>query len=122
MGEPTASVLGRRCLLVIGAASERIRDTAPGIKDVLEGISGGNCQLAYASHDGASFGFLLSTRLTAAQIINRLESPSPDGTPPEKLRGSSLQNDDEVLVLELGDDYFARRLGRAMTWLQRNPT
>ena len=102
---------------------DRLAKDVPGIKTILEQISSGVCQLAYSSQDGGSFGFLVRTHLHATKIIRKLESPGdssffPD--PNKPIKSSPLSNDDQLLVLEIGDDFSSRGMGRAGTWLQRN--
>ncbi len=104
------------------ATIDRIKSTAPEIKSILDQISAGNCQFAYASHDGATFGFLVESRMPATAILIRLESP--DKSKPADLTrtisGSPLINDDQLMVLEIGDDFSSRGMGRAGTWLQHH--
>ena len=102
---------------------ERIRETAPGIKSILEQISGGDCQLAYTSHDGSSFGFLLKTGLHATAVVRRLQGPDRDDSwahPDEPVQGSPLRHEDQVLVIEIAEDFHGVRMGKAATWLQHN--
>lgn len=74
--------LGRRYLVHVRIgkgtpALNRIKIAAEGVQRVLESltIGKGNCQLAYTSHDGASFGFLIKTTRYASAIRAPLESP-----------------------------------------------
>lgn len=124
--------LGRRYLvhIRIGSAktptSSRIAEAAEGVKKVLEFLAPGkgNCQLAYTSHDGATFGFLLKTTRFAGAIRAQLESPGKshdllDRTPQPMIR-PPLTGDDSILVVELGEDMSTLGFTRAGTWLQHH--
>jgi len=87
-------------------------------------MSDGEYQLAYTSHDGATFGFFLKTHLVSAQIRGKIASPGKerdimDRNSPAPL-GSPFLNDDAMLVLELGPDFSGIGLSRGWTWLQHH--
>ena len=97
----------------------------PAVLKVLNEISSGRSQLAFSSHDGASFAMLTKTHLDARGIIRRIESPGEKdrlyGRGPGNLPTSPILNDDELLVIEVGEDFADRKLGKATTWLQHHP-
>lgn len=113
------ATLGRRYLVHIrlGAgkpATNRVERSAAGVKEILVRLSLGknNCQLAYTSHDGASFGFFLKTTRYAAAIRNVLESPGVGPHP--------LLDEDSILIVEIGEDFKGHGFSRAWTWLQHH--
>ncbi len=97
-----------------------IQEVTPGIKEILERISGGDCLFAYASSDAGTFGFLVKTRMSARKICGKLESPG-EGDGYFKLakdNGSVLRTGDKVLIVEIGEDFWSLGLGKVSTWLQ----
>ena len=127
---------GRRYLVHVrlGAGkpptSYRLQTAAAGIKEILEAIAfgTGNLKLAYTSHDGATFGFLIKTYKSSDSIMAELQSPGNDSWTPlgrehkSKTEGISppLLNDDSVLIVEIGDDFIGHGFSKAWTWLQHH--
>lgn len=125
--------IGRRYLVHVrlGAgkpALNRIKQAAEGVQEVLErlALGKGNCQLAYTSHDGASFGFLVKTTRYAAGIRDQLESPGKSfgswrhDDKPEPRISPPLLGEDAFLVVEVGEDSSCYGLTRAGAWLQHH--
>jgi hypothetical protein len=100
----------------------RIKSAASNFQQILKDISE-DLQLAYTSHDGATFGFFIKSKKKADQIRLIIESPGKtdiDGRHLTSVTGSPLLNDDSMLVLEIGDDFSGRGFSRAWTWLQHH--
>ena len=91
---------------------QRIRESAPLVKSAIEKLSRNDCQLVFTSDSGDCFGYLLKTKLPAGVIRAELdgETQSSDTSP--------LRSDDNVLVVEVGEDFHGRGFSRAWTWLQ----
>lgn len=111
----------------IGSAApsrQRLIDACPAVKATIERLSNGNCQLAYTSSDGGTFGYLLKTSKPSAMIRAEIEGTSnkpPKYGEDEPMPPSSpLLNDDCILVLEIGEDFAGHGFSRAWTWLQRH--
>lgn len=92
----------------------RIRESAPQIKQTIERISAGNCKLAFTSEGGDLFGYFVKTKSRAGVIKAALDGET------RSTDISSLRNDDSVLVLELGQDFNARGFSNVWGWLQCN--
>ena len=87
---------------------DRIQEAVPGIQQTLDDISNGDCQFAFASHDGSTFGFLLRSRMDAHDIRVMLET------------NQSMRNGDSILVLEAGRHFSGTGFSRAGAWLQHH--
>lgn len=123
--------LGRRYLVHVRIgkgtpALNRIKIAAEGVQRVLESltIGKGNCQLAYTSHDGASFGFLIKTTRYASAIRAQLESPGttfdkPFAEPTPRIP-PPLLGEDSILVVEVGEDFNCYGFTRATAWLEHH--
>ena len=94
-------------------SKERVMEAVPKIKAEIEGISKKDCQLAFTTPDGSTFGFLLKTSIPAGVIHARL-----CGDTTKDRRPSILRNEDSILVVEVGDDLAGMGFSRAWTWLQ----
>ena len=122
------SQIGRRYLvhIRIGATkpvTARLEKAAAGVKQILESlvVGAGNFQLAYISHDAASFGFFLKTTAHASTIKSQLESPGATAKNPEFRMNPPLAGEDSILVVEVGDDFSSNEgFGKARTWLQHH--
>jgi hypothetical protein len=130
--------LGRRYLVHVrlGAGDRptdhRIATAATSIQKILDALAPGtgNLKLAYTSHDGATFGFLIKTNQSARSILAELLSPGNDtwtGLGHErksKTKGVSvsppLLNEDSVLITEIGSDFVGQGFSKAWTWLQHH--
>lgn len=101
--------------------TQRLQEVAVYVQETLSRISGGDCQLAYTSSDGGTFGFLIATKKHANAILRALESPHEGRHDPEAaIKVSALLGGDMILIVELGDDYAERHLGKAGTWLHHH--
>jgi hypothetical protein len=90
----------------------RIAEAASAVKYLIEQISRGNAQLAYTSHDGATFGFFANVKRNPEQIRGALYTIT---IPP-----AHCAPNDNLLVLELGKQYTGTGFSCAWTWLQHH--
>jgi hypothetical protein len=96
----------------------RVAESIPLLKEILEQVSGKDLQFTTSSDDAGTMAFLFASTLPAGAILARLKSPGrPGATFPV---GSPLAREDSVLVAEIGDDFAAENLGRALVWMQRH--
>lgn len=105
----------RRYLAVFSlgdACRDRLAAIMPSIQRILTAAADGKIELAFRSARGDEFGFYLRSRLHPQQIMARLQSPAREAP--------FLDNNDSLLVLEIGKDFSAFGRSRAWTWLQRN--
>lgn len=93
----------------------RISSSGPAVKATIERISAGRCQLAFASGDGCTFGWLAQAPISAHDIMRELQ-----GNAGPKHGTAPTLTDDNVLIVELGPDFSGYGLSRAWTWLQRH--
>lgn len=91
---------------------QRIRESAPLVKSAIEKLSRNDCQLVFTSDSGDCFGYLLNTNVPARVIRAELDGQT------QSSGSSPLRTDDDVLVVEVGDDFHGRGFSRAWTWLQ----
>lgn len=101
---------------------DRIRETIPGVRDELTRLSDGRLERAWSEENGSIHQFFVVTNLTAGQIIGRLNAPDrPDimYNRSARPRGSSLDPEDQIAVMEIGDDFAEQRLPVPMAWLKR---
>lgn len=91
---------------------ERIRETAPRVKQAIEKLSKNNCQLVSASDSGNSFSYFLKTKLPSEVIRAELFGKTKSS------EISPLLNDDSALILEVGSEYSGMGFSKAWTWLQ----
>ena len=97
----------------------RIRQTMPGLKDDLERLSQRRLTLAWTSEDSGSVTFFVQSELDARRLLAALESPDRANFTSQTYKGSSLQKEDQVAIVELGKDFAMRNFGAATAWLQR---
>lgn len=86
----------------------RIQQTAPGVKQALENVSGGDCQLVFASNDGGTFGFFIRSTLPTTMIRSTIETHG------------STRSGDSMLVLEIGEKFAGIGFSRGWNWLQHH--
>lgn len=103
----------RRYLVVVQLGQsevgiDRIQEAAPAIRQALDEISDGDCQLAFASHDGGTFGFLLRSAMDAGEIRTGLDA------------NQGTRSGDSILVLEAGEHFSGTGFSRAGAWLQHH--
>jgi len=91
--------------------AERLRESVPGILDILKSISRDDMVQAYRSAGGETFGYFVKSKLAAVQIRAALEAP-------KGALASPLRNGDAYMVVELGEEFATTGAGRAGTWLQ----
>ena len=103
--------------------STRIREHVPLIMEILTRLSSRDDKpvRAFSSPSGEWFGCLLSTRWDARGIRSQIESPgSSNPRSNEDMLPSPLQRFDEVMVVELGNDFATGRGFDAMNaWFLR---
>ena len=92
---------------------ERVIEAAPKIRSEIESISKKDCQLAFTTPDGSTFGYLLQASVSAGVINARLCGRGSNDDGP-----SILRSDDSILVVEVGDDLAGTGFSRAWSWLQ----
>ena len=102
--------------IVLGASEPitptRIRESATAAKRIFEDLSGGDCKLAFASSDGASYAYFVRSDLDAHRIRGALDGAGK--------HVHALRNSDSCLVVELGKDYTGQGFSQAWTWLQHH--
>jgi hypothetical protein len=94
---------------------ERLRETIPAVKDALRRFSIDDLKLAFSSHDGSTFGLLFKSKYHPSAICSALTASSygTDHT-------AVILNDDNLLVVEVGELFSGFHFSRAWTWLQHN--
>jgi hypothetical protein len=113
-----------RYLVVIqlkNASPARLRNVIPELLKVLTKMSGGHpAEQVFRSATGDLFGYLVSSKLNAAQIHAGIESPGDRYM--AKAEDVILEGGDATLVVEVGKDFTAGHgFTRVGTWLQRHP-
>lgn len=95
---------------------ERIKECFPRVRKYLEGISGGEMKMIFATPSGDAVGCLFKTHLYAHKIITDLMGTSQN--PPA---GSSiLYRDDSAIVVEVGEDFSGTGFSQGWNWLQHH--
>ena len=94
---------------------ERLREAIPTIQDALRRFSLGDLKLAFSSHDGSTFGILFKSEHHPNAIRSYLTGSSY-GTN----HTAVILNDDNLLVVQVGELFSGWRFSRAWTWLQHN--
>lgn len=106
-------------ILMLGDANiQRLAALVPWFQRSLNAIADGRIQLAFNSAARDEFGYFLRSRMKAHQMIERLRSPG--GIRQEPLEVSMLTNTDDILVLEIGEDFSGSGRSRAWAWLQHH--
>ena len=99
---------------------DRLKTLIPTLQDALGRLSVKAPEQAFRSIGADQFGYIIKTDRVARQIKAALESPG------DRLTGKLgpmpfLNNDDSMLILELGPDFYAAvGFTRVGTWLQHN--
>jgi hypothetical protein len=112
-----------RYLVVIhlkDASPTRLRKVVPELLRVLGRLSDGHAaEQVFRAATGDLFGYIISSKLNAAQIHARIESPGDRHR--AKAEDVVLEGGD-AFVLEVGKDFAAGHgFTRVGTWLQRHP-
>ena len=94
---------------------ERLREAIPAIQDALRRFSIGDLKLAFSSHDGSTFGILFKSEHHPGAIRSALTASSY-GTE----HTAVILNDDNLLVVQVGEQFSGWHFSRAWTWLQHN--
>lgn len=106
----------------------RVVETVPQIKRIVEKISDSDCVLVWTATDGASFAYFANCERDSRWIVNELMSPGQHGnqfsmnrtdSPARKAEPSPMRTGDDLLVLEIGEDFTANGYSKGGTWLQR---
>ena len=92
---------------------ERLHDACPAIKDALRRCSIDDPQLAFNSHDGATFGMLLKSNHHPKAIRAILRGTTGR-------HSAVLLNEDSTIVVQLGKESACAGFGRTAAWLQHN--
>jgi hypothetical protein len=112
---PTTNRESARYLIVVtlgDSSRDRLMALAPDLMNVLKGLSAGPVEQAFNSAARDVLGFLFQSKLSAHQIIAQVQSPNRVEP--------FLNNSDNLLVVQLGDDFSGFGRSRAWTWLQRH--
>lgn len=123
-GEGFVSKELKRFLVIIQLGNthiDRLKSLIPTLQDALARLSTKAPEQAFRSVGADQFGYIIKTDRVPRQIKAALESPGQ--RLPGKLLGPMpfLSNDDSILILELGPDFFASvGFTRVGTWLQHN--
>ena len=112
-----------RYLVVIrlkDASPARLRKVVPDLLRVLARLSDGHpAEQVFRAATGDLFGYIISSKLNAAQIHAGIESPG--GSHRAKAEDVVLEGGDAAFVLEVGNDFAAGHgFTRVGTWLQRH--
>ncbi len=91
---------------------QRVIESAPKIKSVIESLSRNECQLAFTTSDGSTFGYLLKTSASTQSIRAALF-----GTSDKSTGTSPLLSDDNYLIVEVGQDFDSVGFSRAWNWI-----
>jgi hypothetical protein len=89
-----------------------VAEIAPKIRSLIERNSNNECKLAFSDPDGYSFGYLLKTELSPETLKNYLFGSTSSGC--------ILRSDDNILILEVGEEYYGYGFSNAWTWLQHH--
>lgn len=112
----------RLVLLIIRFGAEetsvnRIRESGPHIRSVVETFSDKNCKLAFMSADGGTFGWYLVTTAAFPSIKAALRGESEQSNGP-----SPLLNHDSCMLLEITGNFLASGFTDGGNWLQHHVT
>jgi hypothetical protein len=111
----STNATGTRFLVIVmlgNTSVERLRTFVPALQRVLNATSTeAPTQEAFRSATADVFGYFIRSKLNASQVRARIDSPDP---PP------FLDNNDRILVLEIGDSFSAFGNSNAWRWLQHH--
>lgn len=115
----------KRYLAIFNLKTQRtpkvLKEIVEQIGGILKRIGNGKFELAFASSDAHTFGYLVKTELPARAILSILESPGKGSVMTNRaMESAPLTNSDGVVVIEIGEDFSGKNLSRAWTWLQRH--
>ena len=95
------------------------------VKQIIDSVSGGDTQTVMMQPDGYVASWLITTSMTAQQIISELDSPGPSDPDTAKymagaVAGSPLTIHDQVFVLPVAsDDVATLNVNQAGSWIRR---
>lgn len=115
----------RRFLIVMdleNSTASRLQETVPRFLKLLEEISvEAPVQQAFHSTARDIFGYVIRSKMNAAQIHASIETPQRKSHFVSGFVEPFLFHNDNVLVLEIGDDfYFSGGMSRLGAWLQHH--
>jgi hypothetical protein len=115
---------GRQYIVVVSFydySNDRLADAGRRLIEALESVSTEKIEMAFRSVAYDIIAYFVRSRISAHQIRAAIESPHRGRTPQMGAKEGFLTNEDQLLVIELGDDKDATQgLSRALTWLQRH--
>lgn len=118
---------GSRFLVVLRLGStspQRLTDLIPALQDTLQGLSTEPIEQAFRSATADVFGYFIRAKRYASQIYSAIQSPglpAHEREPDTTYMTEFLDNQDHLMVLEIGEDFRAGQgFSRVGAWLQHH--